>query len=222
MSARAAPMPAIASPDVWQAERQALLAEEKALTRALDAVAARRRALPWVPVEKDYRFTGEDGPLGLGDLFGRNSQLVVYHFMFGPGWQEGCSGCSFLADHLDGANLHLRHHDVSLVAVSRAPLAEFLPFKQRMGWRFAWVSSAGSDFNRDFHATDEQGSEHHGVSVFAKDAAGHVFHTYSTYARGCDILLGAHNLLDMTPKGRSETGVMDWVRHHDRYDHPSA
>jgi predicted dithiol-disulfide oxidoreductase (DUF899 family) len=222
MSALATPTPVVASRDVWQAERQALLAEEKAVTRALDALAARRRALPWVRIEKDYAFTGEEGPLGLADLFGQNSQLVVYHFMFGPGWREGCSGCSFLADHLDGANLHLRHHDVSLVAVSRAPLAELLPFKRRMGWQFTWLSSAGSDFNHDFEVTDADGNEHHGLSVFARDAAGQVFHTYSTYARGCDIVLGAHNLLDMTPKGRNERSVMDWVRLHDRYDDPSA
>jgi predicted dithiol-disulfide oxidoreductase (DUF899 family) len=217
MSAIASPTPVVASREAWEAQREALLAEEKALTRALDALAARRRTLPWVAIEKDYRFTGEAGPLDLADLFGDKSQLAVYHFMFGPGWKEGCAGCSFLADHLDGADLHLAHHDVSIVAVSRAPLEAFLPFKRRMGWRFAWVSSAGSDFNRDFEATDADGGEHHGLSVFAKDAAGRVFHTYSTYARGCDILLGAHNILDMTPKGRNEQGVMDWVRHHDRY-----
>jgi predicted dithiol-disulfide oxidoreductase (DUF899 family) len=217
MSAIAAPTPVVASRDVWQAERQALLAEEKAVTRALDALAARRRALPWVRIEKDYAFTGEEGPLGLADLFGQNSQLVVYHFMFGPGWREGCDGCSFVADHFDGADLHLRHHDVSLVAVSRAPLAEFLPFKRRMGWRFAWVSSAGSDFNYDFGATDEKDQEQHGLSVFARGEDGRIFHTYSTQGRGVDLLIGAHNILDMTPKGRNEQGVMDWVRHHDRY-----
>ncbi len=214
--------PRIARREEWLAERTALLAREKELTRRFDRLAAERRALPWVPVEKEYVFATPEDRNSLGDLFGTDSQLIVYHFMFGPGWQEGCSGCSFLADHLDGANRHVRHHDVSLVAVSRAPLGEFLPFQRRMGWQFPWLSSAGSDFNRDFEATDADGNEHHALSVFARDAAGRVFHTYSTYARGCDILIGTHNLLDMTPKGRNERGVMDWVRLHDRYDGQSA
>ena len=209
--------PRIASRSEWQRERAALLAEEKALSRALDRLAEQRRALPWVRVDEPYRFDSEAGPVTLTELFGKNSQLVVYHFMFGPGWAEGCDGCSFVADHFDGADLHLRHHDVSLVAVSRAPLAEFLPFKRRMGWRFAWVSSSGSDFNHDFGATDAKDREQHGVSVFARDEAGRVFHTYSTYGRGVDLLIGAHNILDLTPKGRNEASVMNWVRHHDRY-----
>ena len=209
----------IASRAEWQRERDALLEEEKALSRALDRLAEKRRALPWVAVDEPYRFASETGPVTLADLFGKNSQLAVYHFMFGPGWKEGCDGCSFVADHFDGADLHLCHHDVSLVAVSRAPLAEFLPFKRRMGWRFAWVSSAGSDFNYDFGATDENDQEQHGLSVFAKNAAGQVFHTYSTQGRGVDLLIGAHNILDLTPKGRNEQSVMDWVRHHDRYGH---
>ncbi len=209
--------PRIASRAEWQAERQALLADEKAVTRALDQLAVRRRSLPWVPVEKSYAFSGEAGPATLAQLFGQSRQLVVYHFMFGPGWPEGCDGCSFVSDHFDGANLHLRHHDVTLVAVSRAPLDELMPFKRRMGWQFPWFSSAGSDFNSDFAATDAGGREQHGLSVFAKDDQGRVFHTYSTYRRGVDLLIGAHNLLDLTPKGRNETGVMDWVRHHDRY-----
>lgn len=208
----------IASREEWRAAREALLAEEKALSRELDRLAERRRALPWVPVEKDHAFESEAGPLTLAGLFGKNSQLVVYHFMFGPGWKEGCEGCSFVSDHFDGADQHIRHHDVSLTAVSRAPLAELLPFKRRMGWRFQWVSSAGSDFNHDFGATDDQGREHHGISVFARNEAGRIFHTYSTYRRGCDILIGAHNLLDLTPKGRNENGIMDWMRLHDRYD----
>jgi predicted dithiol-disulfide oxidoreductase (DUF899 family) len=219
----------------WLEARKALLAEEKALTRAHDRVNEARRALPWEHVDKDYRFEGPDGPLGLADLFGRNSQLVLYHFMFAPGWSEGCKSCSLLADHLDGIDQHLRHHDVTLAAVSMAPLAELLPFKARMGWRFPWVSSAGSDFNDDFQvsATDADKAsgtqpynyatlprtwgEMPGVSVFLKDAAGTVLHTYSAYARGLDILLGVHNFLDLTPKGRNETTAMDWVRHHDRY-----
>lgn len=209
--------PRIANRSDWQVEHDALLAEEKALTRAMGQLAARRRALPWVRVDKAYRFIGEDGERSLAELFGANSQLIVYHFMFGPGWKEGCDGCSFVSDHFDGANLHLRHHDVTLLAVSRAPLEAFLPFKRRMGWQFDWLTSAGSDFNHDFAATSSDGREQHGLSVFAKDDAGDVYHTYSTYRRGVDILIGAHNLLDLTPKGRNEKGVMDWVRHHDRY-----
>jgi predicted dithiol-disulfide oxidoreductase (DUF899 family) len=162
--------------------------------------------------------------------------------MFAPGWTEGCDGCSFLADHIDGANMHLAHHDVSLVAVSRAPLVEFGAFKKRMGWRFKWVSSHGSDFNYDFHVTSDEAvtpveynyrskaellqkgepwfteGENHGVSVFYKDAGRDVFHTYSTFARGSDLLVGAYNYLDLAPKGRNEASIMDWVRHHDRYD----
>lgn len=219
----------------WTKARKALLKREKELTRLMDRVAEERRALPWVRVEKDYVFEGRDGKETLSDLFGGNSQLIVYHFMFAPGWEEGCSGCSFIADHIDGANLHLAHHDVTLLAVSRAPWRELEPFKTRMGWKFKWVSSAGSDFNYDFHVTaspeqvakgeaeynyektDEPGEEP-GVSVFYKDDEGNIFHTYSTYARGGDILIGAHNYLDMTPKGRNEKSTMDWMRHHDRYE----
>lgn len=220
----------------WLAARRALLLKEKELSRQRDRLNEERRALPWVKVEKAYRFDGPDGVETLSDLFGGNSQLLVYHFMFGPGWKEGCSGCSFLADHIDGANLHLAHHDVSLVAVSRAPLAEFMPFKKRMGWSFKWVSSHGSGFNEDHHVsftaddpaagdstynyaprTSPGEAELPGLSAFVKDGARQVFHTYSTYARGLDILIGAHNYLDLTPMGRNESSVMDWVRHHDRY-----
>lgn len=225
----------IVSQAEWVEARKAHLAREKELTHLRDKLSAERRALPWVKVEKNYTFEGPDGRETLADLFGRNSQLIVYHFMFGPGWKEGCSGCSFIADHMDGANLHLAHHDVSLVAVSRAPLKEFAPFKQRMGWHFKWVSSAGSDFNYDYHvsATPEElargrmeynyaeataNDEMHGTSVFYRDDDGGIYHTYSTYARGGDILIGAHNFLDLTPKGRNEKGTMDWMRHHDKYD----
>jgi len=218
----------------WLAARTLLLEREKAHLRAGDALAEARRALPWVAVEKDYAFDTPDGRRSLADLFDGRSQLVVYHFMFGPGWTEGCTGCSFLADHFDGANLHLAHHDVTLVAVSRAPLAEFLPFKRRMGWRFPWVSSAGSDFNFDFDASfrpadvaagratynfrpyEGDMQDLHGVSVFTL-ADGQIFHTYSSYARGGDVLAGAHAFLDLTPKGRNEATTMDWVRLHDRY-----
>lgn len=226
----------VVSREDWLAARKAHLAREKAFTRQRDALSAERRALPWVRIDKDYVFEGPHGRLTLADLFGGNSQLLIYHFMFGPGWTEGCPGCSFLADHFDGANLHLKHHDVSFVAVSRAPYAEFQPFRKRMGWQFPWVSSAGSDFNHDFHVTpspaeqaagryeynyemhDGEGGEMPGFSVFYRDEAGEIFHTYSTYARGGDLLIGAYNFLDMTPKGRNEEVIMDWMRHHDRYE----
>ncbi len=224
----------------WLAARTALLEREKAHTRAGDALARARRALPWVAVEKDYVFQTEEGPRSLAELFDGRSQLIVYHFMFGPGWTEGCTGCSYLADHYDGANLHLAHHDVTLLAASRAPLAEFLPFKRRMGWRFPWVSSAGSDFNYDFDASfrpedvaagrttynyrpyDGDMQDLHGLSVFVKDADGRIFHTYSTYGRGGDGLIGTHHFLDLTPKGRDEASTMDWVRLHDRYEDAAA
>jgi predicted dithiol-disulfide oxidoreductase (DUF899 family) len=227
---------AIVSPEEWVVARKELLRKEKELSRLGDELSRQRRRLPWVKVEKPYLFEGPDGTETIADLFAGRAQLLVYHFMFAPGWEEGCVGCSFVADHLDAANLHLAHHDVSVVAVSRASWSEFAPFKRRMGWRFKWVSSSGSDFNFDYHVSftkDEiaqgkvyynyQMSQHaaedmHGVSVFAKDATGDVFHTYSSYARGCDILLGAHNFLDLTPNGRNETSTMNWVRHHDRYD----
>ena len=219
----------------WLEVRRQHLLEEKRLTRELDQLRRQRCELPWVRVEKEYVFDTPVGKQTLADLFDGRSQLIVYHFMFGPGWKEGCDGCSFLADHFDGVNLHLPHHDVTLLAVSRAPLAEFEPFRHRMGWRFRWVSSHGSDFNYDYDVsyTDEQvaagetyynykkietrGGEHHGISVFYKDDAGDIFHTYSSYARGGDLLLGTHNFLDLTPKGRNEEGPMSWVRHHDRY-----
>jgi predicted dithiol-disulfide oxidoreductase (DUF899 family) len=230
----------IVSPSEWLAARKALLTKEKELTRLRDQVSAERLKLPWVKVEKDYVFDTTEGRKSLGELFGGRSQLIVYHFMFGPDWKEGCPGCSFLADHIDGANLHLAHHDVTLLAVSRAPLAKFLPFKKRMGWNFEWVSSNGSDFNFDFHVSftpaqmakgkaeynfEEEkidSDELPGLSMFYKDEKGGVFHTYSTYARGGDILIGAYNYLDMAPLGRNESGTMDWMRHHDRYEDSGA
>ncbi|MFC4352920.1 DUF899 domain-containing protein [Fodinicurvata halophila] len=225
----------LASREDWLAARKAHLEREKELTRLHEQVMAERRQLPWVRIETDYRFDSETGAKSLVDLFDGRKQLIVYHFMFAPGWQDGCDGCSFLADHFDGPNRHLKHHDVSLVAVSRAPLAEFLPFKHRMGWNFEWVSSHGSAFNYDFGAsfTPEQVAEGkplynfgttaylaedlHGLSIFVRDGE-EIFHSYSTYARGGDILLGAHHFLDMTPKGRNEQSTMDWVRLHDRYE----
>ena len=229
---------AIVSRDEWVEARKELLQKEKEVTRRNDELSRQRRELPWVRVDKQYVFDGPDGEQTLADLFDRRSQLIVYHFMFGPGWEEGCDGCSFVADHIDGANLHLAHHDVSVVVVSRAPFSEFQAFKKRMGWNFTWVSSYGGEFNSDHHVSvtkddfaqgkmffynyepyePEGEGESHGISVFYKDESGNVFHTYSSYARGVDILLGAHNYLDLTPKGRNETGTMDWVRHHDKYD----
>jgi predicted dithiol-disulfide oxidoreductase (DUF899 family) len=233
------PEPRIAGRDEWLAQRTALLAREKELTRLRDQLAAERRQLPWVPVDKEYRFDAPEGSVTLADLFAGRSQLVVKHFMMGPGWQEGCVGCSFECDHVEGALVHLENHDVSYVAVARAPLAEIQAFRQRMGWRFRWVSSFGSDFNYDFGVsfTPEamaDGStsynyrtgpvpidELSGLSVFARDEKGRVHHTYSTYGRGAEEVLGTYVYLDLTPKGRNETGprhdLTDWVRHHDRY-----
>ena len=231
--------PRVVSRAEWLAERRALLAREKELTRASDELNRRRRALPWVRVDKAYVFDGPDGKETLADLFDGRSQLIVKHFMLGPGWKEGCVGCSFGADHVDGALVHLEHHDVTLVAVARAPWHEIEAFKARMGWRFKWVSSFGSDFNYDYHvsftkedaargagfynytAQPVPGEDSSGLSVFCKDASGGVFHTYSCYARGDEKTVGAYMLLDLTPKGRNETGpnhnLSDWVRHHDRY-----
>lgn len=224
----------------WLEARMAHLAREKELTRLHDRLTAERRALPWVRIDKPYRFDGLHGPVTLADLFAGRSQLVVQHFMFGPGWKEGCVGCSFAADHVDAARQHFEHNDLSFAAVSRAPYPELAAFQRRMGWRFTWVSSSGSDFNRDFHVSftpedqargkafynfelrDYQNDELPGTSVFAKDAAGQVFHTYSAYGRGDELLIGAYNYLDLVPKGRNENGpnfdLTDWVRHHDRYD----
>jgi len=229
----------VVSREKWTEARKALLAKEKEFTRQRDELSRRRRELPWVKVEKEYMFEGPQGKETLAELFGGRRQLIVYHFMFGPGWEEGCKSCSFLADHIDGSMVHLAHRDVTLAVVSRAPLPEIAAFKKRMGWRFKWVSSYGSDFNFDYHVSftkDEiargkveynyemsgfPSEEAPGSSVFYKDKRGEVFHTYSSYARGLDILLGAYNYLDLTPKGRDEDGLaftMSWVRHHDRYE----
>jgi predicted dithiol-disulfide oxidoreductase (DUF899 family) len=228
----------IVSRDEWLAARRRHLQREKELTRLRDQLSAERRELPWARVEKPYLFDTPEGKQTLADLFDGRSQLIVYHFMFGPGWEEGCRSCSFLADHFDGMMSHLNARDVSMVVVSRAPLAELQAFKARMGWRFRWVSSYGSDFNADHHVsftTDEMArgkveynyemtefpsEEAPGISAFYKDGDGTVFHTYSAYARGLDMLVGAYNVLDLAPKGRDEAGLpwtMAWVRHHDRY-----
>jgi predicted dithiol-disulfide oxidoreductase (DUF899 family) len=204
----------------WIAARKAHLAEEKAFTRARDALSRKRRELPWEKVEKNYVFDGLNGKETLADLFGGKSQLIVYHFMLGPAWEEGCKSCSLLADHFDGSVIHLAQRDVAFVVVSRAPLPQIERFKRRMGWKFKWVSSFANDFNFDYHvsATPEEKAK---GSAFYKNAAGEVFHTYSSYGRGLDMLIGAYNFLDLAPKGRDEAGLsygMAWVRHHDKYD----
>ena len=230
----------IATRDEWLVARKAHLAKEKELTRLRDQLSAERRELPWVRIDKPYVFEGPSGRETLSDLFDGRSQLIIQHFMFGPGWKEGCVGCSFSVDHIEGALVHLEHHDVSYVAASRAPLPEIEAFKKRMGWRLKWVSSYGSDFNYDFHVSFkpdeiEKGEGYYnyemrkigieelsGRSVFYKDESGDIFHTYSSYGRGGDLMLGTYNILDLMPKGRNETGPnhnrTDWVRHHDRYD----
>ncbi len=225
----------------WLEARKAHLAREKEFTRQRDELSRQRRELPWVKVEKHYVFDGPDGKETLADLFGQRSQLIVYHFMFDPGWKEGCPTCSMVADHLDASPVHLAHRDVTLMAISRAPILQIEAFKKRMGWRFKWVSSHGNDFNNDYHVSatkDEMtngkvyynyemqewnkypSEEKHGISVFYKDGTGDIFHTYSSYGRGCEELLGVYSYLDVVPKGRDEDALpfpMAWIRHHDRY-----
>jgi len=228
----------IVSQEEWIAARKELLKKEKESVRFLDQLSVERGQLPWVKVDKNYVFDTPGGKVALADLFAGRSQLVVYHFMFGPDWQEGCPSCSFVSDHFDGALPHLAARDVTMVAVSRAPLGKIESFKKRMGWRFKWVSSYGDDFNADFHVsfTKEEiaqgtvnynytiqefpSAEAPGLSVFYKDAAGGVFHTYSTYGRGVELLMGTYRILDLVPKGRDEDRLgfpMEWVRYHDRY-----
>ena len=229
----------IVSREEWLSARRALLEEEKALTRAREAVAEKRRALPWVPVEENYVFESGDGLCTLADLFDGRSQLIVQHYMYGPDWQEGCRSCSFWADQFEPAVVHLNARDVSFAAVSQAPHATFAPFQARMGWTFTWVSSAPSTFSNDYHVwyTPEQiaagetcynfqdgfsyGEHAPGVSVFASDDAGAIYHTYSCYARGLDPLNGCYQLLDLVPRGRDEQDLpmpMSWLRLHDRYE----
>ena len=209
----------------WIAARKAHLAEEKAFSKARDALSRKRRELPWEKVENHYVFDGPSGKETLAGLFGGNSQLIVYHFMLGPGWEAGCPSCSYLADHFEGPMIHLPHRDVAFVVVSRAPIDEIEKYRRRMGWRFKWVSSFGSDFNHDYQvsASPEEkakgevlynyeittfpSEERPGASVFYKNAVGEVFHTYSTYGRGLDMFLGAYHFLDIAPKGRNEDGL---------------
>jgi predicted dithiol-disulfide oxidoreductase (DUF899 family) len=229
----------VVSHEEWTEARKKFLAKEKEFTRLRDELSRQRRELPWERVEKEYVFEGPRGKETFADLFDGRSQLIVYHFMMGPGWVEGCKSCSYLSDHFDAMTIHLAHRDVTLGAISHAPYADIEPFKRRMGWRFPWVSSFGTDFNADYHVsfTEEERAKDRveynyeqinfaieelpGASVFFKDESGAIFHTYSTYSRGLDILVGTYNFLDLAPKGRDEAGLahtMAWVRHHDKYD----
>ncbi len=229
----------IVSRDRWLEARKVLLAEEKEMTRLRDRIAEKRRALPWVQLKKVYVFDTPNGHKSMSDLFEDRSQLIVKHFMLAPGQADPCVGCSFEVDHIDGVLAHIEHHDVSYVAVARAPLAEIEAVKKRMDWRFRWVSSFGSDFNYDFgvsftpeqvaagtafynyRETDVPLEDLSGLSVFYKDERGAIYHTYSAFGRGGEEVLGTYMYLDLTPKGRNENGpnfdLTDWVRHRDRY-----
>ncbi|HVO47820.1 MAG TPA: thioredoxin family protein [Steroidobacteraceae bacterium] len=232
------PMHTVVSKEEWLAARRKHLEQEKEFTRMRDRLSEARRALPWVKVEKEYVFDTPSGAQTLSGLFGGRSQLIVYHFMFGPEWAEGCPSCSFWADNFNGIDVHLRHRDIELVAISRARLARLEAYRKRMGWQFKWVSSYGNDFNQDYQVSFtpeemEQGEvfynferrrfpseEAPGISVFSKNERGEVFHTYSCYARGLDMLNGAYHYMDLAPKGRDETGLpytMAWLRRHDQY-----
>jgi predicted dithiol-disulfide oxidoreductase (DUF899 family) len=227
----------IATHEQWLAARLELLAAEKEFTRQRDALTRRRMAMPWERVEKSYSFEGPDGALSFADLFDGRSQLIVYHLMFAPDWEEACKSCSFWADNFNGIPVHLGHRDVTFTAVSLAPLAKIDAYKKRMGWSFPWVSSHGSDFNFDYHASftpdqiaagtyynyqvqPNKVSEQVGISVFARNERGELFHTYSCYSRGVDMLNGAYHYLDLVPKGRDEDDLqfsMAWLRRHDQY-----
>jgi predicted dithiol-disulfide oxidoreductase (DUF899 family) len=226
--------PVIATRGEWLEARKALLAKEKEFTKARDALSAQRRAMPWVKIETPYSFETPAGSETLSDLFAGKSQLIVYHFMYGPTWEQGCKSCSFWADNYNGTDVHLAHRDATLIAVSSAPLATLEAYKKRMGWTFKWVSSGGTTFNQDFGVSPKPGEpldynygtvvkemdELPGISIFAKDAAGNVYHTYSCYSRGLDMLNGAYHMMDLLPKGRDEEGLpypMAWVRHRDKY-----
>lgn len=225
----------VVSQTEWLKASEELLKKEKEFTKLRDEISAARRALPWVKVEKNYTFDTPTGVQSLEDLFDGRSQLIVYHFMYAPEWDEGCSGCSFVSDHVDAARQHFEHHDISYVAVSRAPLEKLEAFKKRMGWSFRWVSSGDRDFPYDFQASFREedlqagpvlynfrvqplrGKDQPGLSVFYKDQDGQIYHTYSSYERGLDMLVGAYNFIDLTPIGRNEQGPMDWMKLHDQY-----
>ena len=230
--------PAIVSQQEWLAARKQHLANEKEFTRMRDQLSQARRALPWVKVEKEYVFDTAQGKQSLAQLFGDRGQLIVYHFMFGPDWAEGCPSCSFWADNFNGIDIHLAHRDIQLLAISRASLAQLQAYKQRLGWNFTWVSSQANDFNHDYQAsfTDDEmqqgevfynfekrafpSTEAPGISVFCKNEQNEVFHTYSCYARGLDMLNGAYHLMDLAPRGRDEAGLpfsMGWLRRRDQY-----
>ena len=233
--------PTVVSLEKWIAARHEFLREEKEFSKLRDRLAEKRRTLPWVKVDQSYTFDSPSGRVSLADMFEGRSQLIVYHFMLAPGWEEGCRGCSYVSDHFDGALAHVNARDVSFTAVSCAPLDEIERFKERMGWKFNWVSSHGSSFNRDFRVSftpaevevgladynfgvNEIGAdEMPGLSVFARAADGAVYRTYSTYSRGLDLLIGTYNLLDLVPKGRDEDAEapMKWVRLHDNYGQPA-
>ncbi len=227
----------VVSREEWLEARRALLLKEKEATHLRDRLNAERMALPWVKVEKDYAFDTPDGKRSLGELFDGRSQLIIYHFMLGPDWEAGCPGCSFLSDHVDGALPHLNNHDVTWVAVSRAPVAKIEAYKNRMGWKFPWVSSASSDFNFDYHVSfspddlgkdkvfynftsippEDANDELPGLSAFYRNEKGEIFHTYSSYARGPEELIGTLMILDRAPKGRNEDSTMNFVKRHDEY-----
>jgi len=229
----------IVSNEEWLAARKQHLAKEKEFTRLRDHLSQERRELPWVKIDKEYVFDGPNGRETLSNLFDDRSQLIIYHFMYGPDWEEGCPSCSFWADNFNGVDIHLKHRDISLAAVSRAQLETLEAYKKRMGWSFKWVSSFGSDFNQDFNVSftpDEMekgemfynfgitrfpSEEAPGISVFYKNTQGEVFHTYSCYARGLDMLNGAYHYMDLAPKGRDEDDLpytMAWLRRHDQYE----
>ncbi len=230
--------PNIVSHSDWVLARKALLAKEKEFSKLRDELTAARGALPMEKLEKEYVFEGPSGKQKLADLFGQKSQLMIYHFMFDPSWESGCKSCSFIADTFNGSFPHFAARDVSFVAVSRAPLAKLLAFQKRMGWKFPWLSSAESDFNYDFHVSfrpeDKESGEYNyvkggwdgeapGLSVFYRDASSpkEIFHSYSTYGRGLETLIGTYNYLDLVPKGRDEASLkygMEWLKHHDKYE----
>lgn len=237
MSGSTVEHPRVVTQEEWIKARKELLAKEKALTRQRDALVEERQKLPWVKVEKNYAFDTPAGKKTLAELFGGKSQLAIYHFMFGPDWEQGCPSCSLLADHFGNLAIHLAQRDVRFMIVSRAPLAKIVEFRKRMGWKFPWMSSHGSDFNTDFQVSvpKEEASKEHiynyvltkfpseerpGMSIFYKNAGGEMFHTYSVYGRGLEDFMSVYAILDRVPKGRDEAGLphgMAWVRHHDRY-----